>query len=161
MNPLARVAVALRRARAGAALSLTLAGCVGPAPEPVENPDTTLRDSLGIDPERTVQRVSLGGAREREHVVPRTLEVVPGAVVEFYTLDHRAHSVLFLEDSLSPGALAFLQGRGGLASGPLVERGSRFVIDFQGAPPGRYPFLSRGHGEAAAGTLLVVEPPGR
>lgn len=117
--------------------------------------DTTLLDSLGIDLNRIVERVSLGGARDREHVVPPTVLVESGTVVEFYTVDRRVHSITFMEDSLTPSARRFLEEKGQLSSPPLVERGSRFVVDFLGAPPGRYPYLSHGHGESARGVIVV------
>ncbi len=144
-----------RLQRHGHLLFLLLGGCAAPGDAPEDGVDTTLRDSLGIGLDRTVQRISLGGAREREHVVPPTLTVAPGTVVEFYTVDRRVHSILFIEDSLSPSALAFLRENGRLSSAPLVEQGSRFVVDFMGAPDGRYPFVSRGHGESARGAILV------
>lgn len=117
--------------------------------------DTTLLDSLGIDSSRIVERVSLGGAREREHVVPPTVVVEPGTVVEFYIIDRRVHSITFMEDSLTLPALRFLEEKGQLSSPPLMERGSRFVVDFRGAPPGRYPYLSHGHGQSMWGVIIV------
>ena len=117
--------------------------------------DTTLFDSLGIDLNRNVERVSLGGAREREHLVPPTVVVESGTVVEFYTVDRRVHSITFMEDSLTPAARSFLEDKGQLSSPPLVDRGSRFVVDFLGAPTGRYPYLSHGHGESARGVIVV------
>ncbi len=117
--------------------------------------DTTLFDSLGIELDRVVERVTLGGAREREHVVPPTVLVESGTVVEFYTVDWRVHSIRFLEDSLPPRARRFLEDKGQLSSPPLVERGSRFVVDFMDAPPGRYPYFSHGQGESARGVIVV------
>ncbi|MCH7563243.1 MAG: hypothetical protein IH968_05395 [Gemmatimonadetes bacterium] len=117
--------------------------------------DTTLLDSLGIDLNRIVERVSLGGARDREHVVPPTVRVESGTVVEFYTVDRRVHSITFMEDSLTLPARRFLEEKGQLSSPPLVERGSRFVVDFMGAPPGRYPYLSHGHGESTRGVIII------
>ena len=117
--------------------------------------DTTLRDSLGIALDRTIERVSLGGARGEEHVVPSTMLVEPGTVVEFFTVDYRVHSITFVEDSLTVPARAFLDESGILASPPLVEEGSRFVVDFMGAPPGRYPYVSHGPGEPARGVIVV------
>ena len=121
--------------------------------------DTTLRDSLGIDLDRIVERVTLGGARAREHVFPLTLLVEPGTVVEFYTVDRRVHSITFIEDSLALSARTFLGDMGQLSSPPLVEQGSRFVVDFMAAPPGRYPYLSHGHGEPARGVIIVNPNP--
>jgi len=145
-----------RSRRVGAVLMLGLAACSPPkSAADGAGVDTTLLDSLGIELSRIVERVSLGGAREREHVVPPTVIVEAGTVVEFYTVDRRVHSITFMEDSLTLPALRFLEKKGQLSSPPLVERGSRFVVDFRGAPPGRYPYLSHGHGESMWGVIIV------
>ncbi len=145
-----------RARRIGAVLALGLAACSPPeSGADGDDVDTTLLDSLGIDLDRLVERVSLGGAREQEHVVPPTVLVESGTVVEFYTVDRRVHSIAFMEDSLTVSARRFLEEKGQLSSPPLVERGSRFVVDFTDAPPGRYPYLSHGQGESARGVIVV------
>jgi hypothetical protein len=78
--------------------------------------------------------------------------------VEFVTVDHRVHVVSFLADSLTADALAFLTEARKVSSSPLVSRGSRFLVFWAGAPPGRYPFLSRGHGGEAVGFIEVISP---
>lgn len=145
-----------RARRIGAMLVLGLAACSPPESRADgAGVDTTLLDSLGIGLNRTVERVSLGGAREREHVMPPTVRVESGTVVEFYTVDRRVHSITFLADSLTLPARRFLEEKGQLSSPPLVERGSRFVVDFMDAPPGRYPYISHGHGESTRGVIVV------
>lgn len=73
----------------------------------------------------------------------------------FTTVDGRVHTVSFPEDSLALDATLFLERTSQLRSPPLVDRGSRFVVTFQGAPEGRYPFRSRGPGGEAWGVLVV------
>ncbi|GMR14219.1 MAG: hypothetical protein BMS9Abin29_2460 [Gemmatimonadota bacterium] len=146
-----------RARRIGAMLVLGLAACSQTESGPERaGVDTTLFDSLGIDLGRMVERVALGGAREREHVVPPTILVESGTVVEFYTVDRRVHSITFVADSLTLLARRFLDGKGQLSSPPLVDLGSRFVVDFMDAPPGRYPYLSHGNGESTRGVIVVV-----
>lgn len=142
--------------RVGALLALGLAACSPPeSGAEGADVDTTLLDSLGIEMDRIIERVSLGGARASEHVVPPTVVVESATVVEFYTVDRRVHSITFMEDSLTLPARKFLEDKGQLTSPPLVERGSRFVVDFMDAPPGRYPYCSHGHGESACGVIVV------
>ncbi len=97
----------------------------------------------------------LGGRGAREHIVPAQVELEPGDVVEFSTVDHRVHFLRFPEDSVTAQAWAFLVETGQEQSPPLVERGARFVVTFEGAPPGRYPFLSRGGGGVLSGVITV------
>lgn len=102
--------------------------------------------------------VVLGGRGAEEHAVPSHLQVRPGDAVEFRTVDHRVHTVVFPPDSLSAPLRAFLESTGQGASPPLVSRDSRYVLRLEGAPPGRYPFVSRGHGGTARGSIRVLGP---
>lgn len=88
-------------------------------------------------------------------MVPRRLEVTSGSVVEFLTVDGRVHVLEFPVDSLSPLTAEFLRDTRQLESPPLVDRGSRFVVSFRGAPAGRYPFRSHGSGADAWGEIVV------
>lgn len=117
--------------------------------------DPFLSDSLGIDPQRAIQDVLIGGARNDEHIVPGVLSVSPGGVVVLRTVDHRVHTLTFLRDSLSPEGREFIAGSVGFVIGPLVERGSAVAIDFADAPPGNYVFVSEGSGGRASGSLIV------
>jgi hypothetical protein len=78
--------------------------------------------------------------------------------VEFATVDHRLHWVTFPPDSLPPPLAAYLAATGQGESPPLHSRGSRFIILLEGAPPGRYPFVSQGHGGIAHGVINVEAP---
>jgi plastocyanin len=137
---------------------LVLAGCGNDVPSRDE--DTAGADD-GRDPRFAVadgaEVIQLSGARDQEHVVPPRIEIVSGSWVEFVTLDRRVHTVTFIVDSLSADAYRFLRDTGQLAAPPLLERGSRFLVDFREAPPGRYVFSSTSHGEPVYGSVTVLE----
>lgn len=133
-------------------------GCADEAEEDAD-PHRELRERLGLEPDREIHRVSLGGRGSEEHVVPSRLRVGPGAVVVFVTVDGRVHTISFPEDSLSSGAARFLRRTSQMRSPPLVDRDARFVLSFQGAPGGRYRYRSEGPGGEAWGTILVEEGP--
>jgi len=113
---------------------------------------------LGLASGSRLHRVVLGGRGSDEHVLPQLIHASPGDAVEFITVDNRVHTVSFLGDSLTAEAAGFLLSSGTLASPPLVSRGSRFVVFFEKAPLGRYPFESRGHGGVAVGTIELASP---
>jgi plastocyanin len=107
----------------------------------------------------TAQVVQLGGGRDEEHVIPLALEISPGEWVEFLTLDRRVHTLSFVSDSLSTAAREYMSATGQLHSPPLLERGTRFFVDFREAPEGRYVFSSRSHGEPVFGSVTVRREP--
>jgi plastocyanin len=118
-------------------------------------------ESLGLPSGAQLHRITLGGRGSEEHAVPTLIQAEPGDGVEFRTVDHRVHTLTFPADSLSPEVLAFLDSTGQMASPPLVTRGSRFIVRLQNAPPGRYFFVSEGHGGTARGVIEVgpLPPP--
>ncbi len=91
--------------------------------------------------------------------MPRFIDAFPGDAVEFHTVDHRVHMIRFPADSLFAQARAFLKETGQESSPPLAFRGSRFLLLLEGAPPGRYPFLSEGHGGVMGGAVEVRSLP--
>ena len=101
------------------------------------------------------QRIQLGGGRDVEHVLPPTVEITVGELVEFVTIDRRVHTLTFVVDSLSPEAHQFLVDTHQLRGPPLLERGNRLLVDFGEAPPGRYVFSSQGHGDPVYGSVTV------
>ena len=138
-------------------LSGTAEGCGGP----VDGRDSLSNEearALGLRPGVQLHRVTLGGRGAEEHAVPTRVQASPGDGVEFLTVDHRVHTLEFVTDSLSREVREFLESTGQLASPPLVSRGSRFMLRLQDAPPGRYLFLSEGHGGQARGVIEVALP---
>lgn len=123
--------------------------------EPERHVDPRLVEALGLQGDELVHTISLGGRGSEEHVVPPRLEVGVGDVVQFVTVDRRVHSIRFPVDSLDRQEAAFLERTGQAGSPPLLGLGSRFVVTFKNAPPGRYLFLSSGHGEATGGIIVV------
>lgn len=134
------------------------AACGGEPDGGSADPHRELRARLNLDADREVHRIALGGRGAEEHVAPTRLNVGPSAVVEFLTVDGRIHTVSFPEDSLPLDAVLFLRRTSQLRSPPLVDRGSRFVLDFEDAPSARYRFLSEGPGGEAWGVIVVGEP---
>jgi len=154
-----------RRAIRTGALALGAAGvvvlaaaCDRSRPDPALVPDSLLQAELGLEPTDRVHRVTIsGGASERVEPAETVLE--PGGYVQFSTDDWYVHEVIFETDSLPPQARTFMAGLDQLASPPLVSRGSRFVVSFVDAPPGRYPFRVEGNAAPARGVLVVRVPP--
>jgi plastocyanin len=120
-------------------------------------PDTLLRDSLGLGDDDRVHRVGLGSADNQEVIQPPQVTVQPGDYVEFVTQDRRVHALAFTLEGLSPAAAEFLVGTGQQSSPPLVESGTRFVVSFEAAPLGTYPYVVRGNGAEGRGTIVVAE----
>lgn len=135
-------------------LSVSWVACHGGDPE--HRPDAFLRAQLGLTDEDRVQMVTLtGGARE--HAFPDSVRVAAGTWVQFVTDDWRIHEVVFEVDSLGAEARAFLQRTDQVASPPLVDLDSRFVVSFEGAPPGRYPYRLEGNAGAGRGVVVVSD----
>ena len=85
---------------------------------------------------------------------PEAAQASPGDVVRFASLDNGAHAIAFDAVSLAPDARAYLEQSGQLRSPPLLARDAAWVVNLEGAPPGRYPFTCATHGER--GTLTVT-----
>lgn len=138
-------------------LFLLLAGCSDSGAEGTGADAEALR-ALGLSPRATLHRVNLGGRGAEEHAVPTRILASPGDAVEFKTLDHRVHTLTFPLDSLSSEVRLFLEESEQTSSPPLVTQGSRFILNLENAPPGRYPFVSHGHGGRAVGLVQVGDP---
>ncbi len=134
---------------------LSVAGCQ-PA-DPSLQPDEMLQAELGLTPRDVVHRVSLTGG-ETERADPAAVSIAPGAHVEFVTRDWLIHEVIFERDSVASAAWAFLERTDQTASPPLIDRDTRFVLSFEGAPPGRYPFRLEGNAAPGRGVIIVREP---
>lgn len=96
---------------------------------------------------------------EAEVAEPALDSIVPGAWVQFRSGDWRVHEVVFELDSLSAGARAFLVESGQSASPPLLQLDARFLVSFEGAPPGRYPYRLEGNTRPGGGAIVVSAPP--
>jgi plastocyanin len=131
-------------------------GCQEP-PDPSLQPDEVLQGELGLTPADRVHRVRLtGGAVERAD--PVLVSIEPGTYVEFVTTDWLVHEVVFETDSMDGGQLAFLERTDQVASPPLIERDSRYVLSFAAAPLGRYPYRLEGNGRSGRGVIVVTAP---
>jgi plastocyanin len=136
--------------------SLLAVGCHD-RPEPHLQPDELLQTELGLTLEDRIYRIRLQGG-EVESVDPFLLSVEQGELVEFVTGDWLIHEVIFEADSLSPEQRTFLEDTDQMASPPLINRDSRYVLTFGGAPPGRYPYALEGNGRSGRGVIVVVPP---
>lgn len=118
-------------------------------------PDGRLQRELGLDPSDTVHEVVLHGGMPGA-LDPVEATVAPGDYLQFVTADSWIHEISFDADSLTASGRAFMDGLDQMASPPLVSRGSRFVVSFDGAPAGRYPYLVLGNGAPKRGAVVVV-----
>ena len=129
-------------------------GCEPRDPELI--PDTYLQSELGLTDRDRVHTISIsGGTMERAD--PGLVSVRVGDFVQVVSADWRVHEFMFEIDSLSAPARGFLERTDQVASPPLLQQGSRFVLAFSEAPPGRYPYALLGNTEAGRG-VIVVEP---
>jgi plastocyanin len=127
--------------------------CVAENPDLV--PDELLQAELGLTVDDRVHTVALAGG-SAEQIEPASVTITPGAFVQFVSTDWFVHEVRFEADSLDAGARAFMEGSDQMASPPLIHRDSRFVVSFDGAPAGRYPFLVEGNGRPGRGVVVLM-----
>ena len=148
--------IGLMRAAVLGSWLFALLGCEAPDPELI--PDERLQVELGLTEKDRVHTIEL-----RTGVVelaePDSLELLPGDFVQFVSTDWLVHEVRFELDSLDVEARRFLEAAGQDASPPLLQRDARFVLTFEDAPPGRYPYRLAGNRGAGRG-VIVVPPPG-
>jgi hypothetical protein len=101
--------------------------------------------------------VSVTGG-EVERADPAALSIEAGSYVEFFSTDWLVHEILFDTASLTPEQRGFLRSTDQVHSPPLIDRGSRYVLSFVDAPPGRYGFRLEGNGRASLGAIVVAGP---
>jgi plastocyanin len=142
-----------RIARAVAAL-LLLAACRS-EPDLTLQPDSVLQATFGLTPQDRVYRVAVSGG-ETERAEPAALSIEAGAYVEFVSTDWMVHEILFDTASLTAAQRTFLERTDQVHSPPLIDRGSRYVLSFVDAPPGRYAFRLEGNGRASQGAIVVA-----
>jgi plastocyanin len=150
--------VALRRSPllAWLAASVLVAACA-PERDPSLQPDEVLQAQLGLTLDDRVYRVAVSGG-QGERADPAALSIEPGAYVQFVTSDWLVHEVLFETDSLGAAQRAFLERTHQVASPPMIDRDSRYVLSFVDAPPGRYSYRLEGNGRPARGVIVVADP---
>lgn len=134
--------------------ALVPGGCQGPEGDLSLRPDSVLMAELGLSDRDEVHRIVLVGG-ESEVFSPGEVGIPEGAWVEFVSADWRVHEIRFEVDSLSVAARTFLEESDQVASPPLVDPGTRFVVSFVGAPDGRYPFIGEGNGAPGRGVVIV------
>jgi plastocyanin len=134
---------------------LALLACETPNPELV--PDFELQTELGLEPSDRVFTVSLStGLGERAD--PDSISLAPGDFVQFVSGDWLVHEVAFDLDSLPEASRTFLERSGQSESPPLLQRGARFVLSYEGAPFGRYPYSIVGNRASGRGVIVVAPP---
>jgi hypothetical protein len=150
--------------RFGPAVGLVLLVALGSACQKKDaslQPDAVLRDSLGLGDEDRVHRVQTVEPRQ-----PRDRRARVGSrcgratIVEFMTTD-RACTRLVLLDSLPRAAPTSCASTSQESSPPLLEPEARFLVTFESAPVGRYPFVISGNGAEARGAIVVRSRRGR
>lgn len=109
--------------------------------------------SVRLEPGVAVADVRLGGEGV---LTPDTARIRVGDVIRFTAADSRAHTVAFERDRLPPAAVAFLDSTVQLRSPPLLTTGSQWIVSFEGAPAGVYPFVDIATG--ARGVVTVAAP---
>lgn len=123
---------------------------------PELRPDQILKDELGLTDRDEVHRILVTGG-DFERIEPPEIVIRPGAYVEFFTTDWRTHEVRFEVESLGAEARRFLESTDQVASPPLLRRESRFVVTFEAAPTGRYPFVVEGNTAPGRGAVVVSD----
>lgn len=146
----------LRLRRAFAVAALAALACVAPEPDTSLQPDSVLQAELGLTLDDHVHRVRVSGG-EAERADPAETLVEPGAYVEFVTTDWMVHEIVFEADSASAEQWAFLERTDQVASPPLIDRDSRYVLSFEAAPAGRYPYVLEGNGRPGRGVIVVAD----
>lgn len=128
-------------------------------PDPALIPDEILQSELGLTPDDRVHTVRLTtGVQERAD--PDSLTVRPGDYVQFVSADRMVHEVSFVLDSIPEVARTFLLRTGQDRSSPLLDLDARFVVSFEGAPEGPYPYVLAGNRGSGAGQIVVAVPVG-
>jgi plastocyanin len=108
----------------------------------------TISLAPGVKIHDLVLRSVAGGEFE-----PAATQIRSGDVVRFTTRDSRTHVIEFEEAKLPAVALELFKARTQLRSPPLLVDGATWIVSFEGAPAGQYPFRCVSHG--ARGSVTV------
>lgn len=133
-------------------------GCNQDAP-PGLQPDPALREALGLDARDWVHPIQLRVRGSDEVAEPVRTRVEAGHWVDFRGGDARGHLVRFDTTALAEEARAWLRSTDQVESPPLLTPASRWVVSFDEAPAGVYPFEVEG--SARSGTGFIQVDPGR
>jgi plastocyanin len=72
---------------------------------------------------------------------PDSVRARPGDVIRFIVADRHPHSIAFVTAQLAPQLEEFLRRTNQLRSPPLIVEGASWVVSFDNAPAGEYPFI--------------------
>jgi len=86
---------------------------------------------------------------------PADIDIAVGDMVRFRVGGRGPHALVFEPDSSAAAIREFLDRTGQMRSAPLIEPGVAWILTFEGAPPGEYPFRCLTHGERGR---IVVAP---
>lgn len=136
------------------AMALALVACRSEAP-PELQPDPALRAALGLDEHDAVHVVQVRARGVDEIAEPSRVTLEAGAWVSFRGGDARGHVVRFDTLALGPAARAWIRERDQIESPPLLTPASRWVVSFEEAPAGEYPFVVEGGGVTGGGQIEV------
>lgn len=143
------------------ALLALLAGCDRGGEERVADdlgPRVLQLDSASVDlPDSIRQLVVRLDRSTAADLAPASAALRTGDIVRFEAGDAGGHAIAFDGAQLPGEARTWLETTGQLRSPPLVNAGNAWVITFDGAPPGEYPYLCVTHG--ARGSLTVSARP--
>lgn len=87
---------------------------------------------------------------------PDTVTIRQGDVVRFITADRHPHAITFDLAQLAPATEDFLRRTDQLRSPPLISEGASWVVSFQEAPPGVYPFIDLSQDRRGAIVVIAV-----
>lgn len=146
-----------RRGRPGLVLLVlvALAACEQP-PVPRRGPELDLgTDTTRLPSGASIHEVQIRSDFEGAIFEPHELIVRPGDVVRFTAADAGNHALAFDETAIAPESRAFLEVTHQLRGPPLITTGAVWVVSFDGAPPGDYPFTCLTYGGLGRITVQV------
>ncbi len=93
---------------------------------------------------------------------PITLTIKSGESVEFKNISGGLHNIVFIADSIPPGAAEALSAgipdRADDLSTAMIPEGSSVIVSFANAPAGEYRILCLPHDATGMRGAIIVEP---